>query len=76
MGVPMSSRAGPRTKRNGTMYTRMPMRMALYPVRIGSAPARAPAAKAARATGGVMAESMPQYIMYKCAARTGNTELY
>ena len=42
------------------MKAAIPIRQAVKPVRIGLAPEIAPAAKAARQTGGVIAEMQPK----------------
>ena len=46
----------------------VPSRIDCRPMRIADTPASGAAAKVASATGGVMYETMPQYMMKRCTA--------
>ncbi|MNC96839.1 hypothetical protein D3C83_143130 [compost metagenome] len=60
--------AGLSTKKNGTKYIALPRRTDCRPTCIGGALAMPAATNAASATGGVMNDTMPQYIMNRCTA--------
>ena len=60
---------------NGTMNAASPMRIARNPVRSGGALAMAAPAYAANATGGVIAEIMPEYKTKRCADILGTPAL-
>ncbi len=67
-GVPRRISAGFRTKKNGTKYMVLPSRIDCRPTCSGAAPASPAATNEASATGGVMKETIPQYIMNRCTA--------
>lgn len=63
-----SSRAGEKTKRNGTTYAVQPNRTDVQLVAIGDAPAMEAAKNAAIATGGVRNDIIPRYMTNMWAA--------
>src|SRR5690606_38198230 len=68
-GAPRRINAGLRTKKNGTKYMTDPIRIASKPMAKGLQRASGAAANEASATGGVMKDTMPQYMMKGCTAK-------
>ena len=72
IGSPRRISAGFSTKKNGTKYIVLPRRIDCSPTLSGGAPASPAATNDASATGGVMNDTMPQYIMNRCTATGSN----
>lgn len=69
LGEPWRIMAGFKTKKNGMKYFTKPNCIALNPVFMGSDPAKPAPAKADKATGGVIYDAIPQYIINKWTAK-------